>query len=180
MDLDQTKTPDTTQSEGALLARRSARPGLRRGAWACALLVLVGGWAGSGNARNVVSESLVRQPKRFTEMYFADHTRLPTVLTAGEDSRFGFVIANHEERPVDYRFLVSAESPSGTITLGQGRVSVDEGHRRTEEISFAPPRPAAGRTVRGAFVCGAAARSIFAVDPQLDRNAPSRFKDPKE
>jgi uncharacterized protein YfaS (alpha-2-macroglobulin family) len=142
MDLDQTKTPDTTQSEGALVTRRSARPGLRRSAWACALLVLIMGWAGARNVGDVVSESLVREPKRFTEMYFADHTRLPKVLIAGEDSRFGFVIANHEGRPVDYRFMVSAESPSGTITLGQGRVRVDEGHRTTEEISFAPPRPA--------------------------------------
>jgi uncharacterized protein YfaS (alpha-2-macroglobulin family) len=99
------------------------------------------GWAGSRNVRDVVSESLVREPKRFTEMYFADHTRLPAVLIAGEDTRFGFVIANHEGRPVDYRFVVSAESPSGTITLGQGGVRIDEGHRATEEISFAPPRP---------------------------------------
>jgi hypothetical protein len=104
-------------------------------------MVLVAGWAGSGNVRQVASESLVRQPKHFTEMYFADHTNLPKVLTVGQDSHFKFVIANHEGRRVDYRFLVSAQSPSGTIMIEQGRLGVGDDRRVTEEVNFVPPEP---------------------------------------
>jgi hypothetical protein len=60
--------------------------------------------------------SILRQPTRYTSLYFDHPASLPHQAQASQTIRFSFTIVNNEGRPVDYRYRVETsptDSPPG-------------------------------------------------------------------
>jgi hypothetical protein len=58
-----------------------------------------------------------------------------------DPSEFRFTIVNHEQTAMEYAFVVTAQSPSETQTIGRGRVRAAAGQAVVEQVHFRPSRP---------------------------------------
>ena len=135
-------SPTKTSPESCAAPRPQAtRSRFGRFGVALAVGALALGVGTSAQFRGILADSLTRQPAQFSELFFDDQANLPKVLDAGRPSHFSFVVANHEGHPVDYGFVVTAAEASGTTTVKEGRVSLNDGDRAVTDIAFAPDRP---------------------------------------
>jgi hypothetical protein len=56
--------------------------------------------------------SILRQPTRYTVLYFDHPASLPHQAKVSQTIRFSFTIVNHEGRSVDYRYIVGTDDPT--------------------------------------------------------------------
>lgn len=59
---------------------------------------------------------LLPQPERLTELYYADHAKLPTTYTPGTEQKFSFITHNLEYQDTQYEYTVTQKSEDGTTT----------------------------------------------------------------
>lgn len=73
---------------------------------------------------------LLPQPERLTELYFSDHTKLPTTYTPGNQQTVKFTIHNLEYRPTHYHYHVLQQNIDGSgvpQVLEHGEVTLQQG-----------------------------------------------------
>jgi hypothetical protein len=92
--------------------------------------------------RKQITESVARQPTPYTELYFTDHTNLPSFLSTSHTNDFAFTIGNHEGKALSYQYQVTATSAQGTTRVGGGTVQADSGRLVNTSVSFLAPAPA--------------------------------------
>ncbi|MDP3727887.1 MAG: DUF1616 domain-containing protein [bacterium] len=61
--------------------------------------------------------SLKTSEESFTELYFEDHTNLPSTIALGETYDFSFSIHNLEQETTNYEYVVYIVEEDGTTTL---------------------------------------------------------------
>ncbi|HRN69940.1 MAG TPA: hypothetical protein PLS49_02035 [Candidatus Woesebacteria bacterium] len=74
---------------------------------------------------------LLPQPERFTELYFEDHTNLPTHLIASDEADFKFTVHNLEYEPFTYNYTVKAESTQSAELLDEGTFTLNHDEYKT-------------------------------------------------
>jgi D-inositol-3-phosphate glycosyltransferase len=108
------------------------RPGRARWGWrvlagaaalAAVISLLVPTW------RHQWALSVLRQPTRYTALFFDRGTVLPARVAAGQPVHVGFTVSNREGRAIRYRYMIS------TYPVGS-----DGGHRRllAESVKLVP------------------------------------------
>jgi hypothetical protein len=81
--------------------------------------------------------SLIRQPTRYTELYFDHPTGLPTALTSKQPIAFTFTIANRQGTVVRYPYVISV-MPSDQKLLSSSIVRIGDGHSRSIRARVVP------------------------------------------
>ena len=59
---------------------------------------------------------LLPEPERLTELYFTDHTKLPTTYTPSEMQTVTFTVHNLEYRTTTYHYSITQASEDGSQT----------------------------------------------------------------
>lgn len=68
------------------------------------------------------SYKLWPMPEPLTELYFENHTKLPTTVTPGDPVSFSFTIHNIEYKPMEYPYQVRIEDPTEKQVATSGSV----------------------------------------------------------
>lgn len=58
---------------------------------------------------------LIPRPERLTELYFTDHTKLPTTYTVSEKQTINFKVHNLEYRDTEYKYAITLEGKDGEV-----------------------------------------------------------------
>lgn len=74
---------------------------------------------------------LIPQQERFTELYFENHTHLPTEVSANTPFTVSFVIHNLEGEDMIYPYNVYVKDSYGTTTLESASVMVKDAAYKT-------------------------------------------------
>ena len=69
---------------------------------------------------------LIPQPEKLTELYFNDHTNLPTSATSNQAIAFAFVIHNLEATDYQYTYAVSVNANGIRHIVDSGNVLVKD------------------------------------------------------
>jgi hypothetical protein len=80
---------------------------------------------------------LIPRPERFTELYFDDHTNLPTRISKNEDVSFTFVIHNLEGKEMEYPYVVYFQSKDGNVVkIAEGFETLADGEYKAIEKTY--------------------------------------------
>jgi hypothetical protein len=71
-----------------------------------------------------------------TELYFNNHTSLPTELKPNETVGFSFTINNLEYKLMSYDYIISAEYNNKSVQLGESAVSLANNQSTAIPIAF--------------------------------------------
>jgi hypothetical protein len=71
--------------------------------------------------------SLFRQPTRYTALFFNHAGALPAAIAARQPLPVSFTVANHEGRPVVYKYILSAGAGRGQQVLRESTKAVPAG-----------------------------------------------------
>jgi hypothetical protein len=71
--------------------------------------------------------SLVRQPERYTAVFFPKPLALPTNVKVGSRMAFTFAVANHGANIVTYRYTVTESASGAAVGVMDGEVRVASG-----------------------------------------------------
>lgn len=76
--------------------------------------------------RQLHSWRVLPEPERITELYFTEHTKLPTIYSPGSRQVIAFTTHNLEYRPTNYSYTVTQSSQDGSQTgvVGSGSFSL--------------------------------------------------------
>jgi hypothetical protein len=87
---------------------------------------------------------LLPEPEKLTELYFEDHTKLPSTIVPGQEETFRFTIHNLEYQPMSYPYSVVVETATGSSVVNVGSIDLAHDAKKTftQDISF----PEATRT----------------------------------
>jgi hypothetical protein len=90
--------------------------------------------------RQLDAWKLLPQPERLTELYYANHTKLPTNYTAGVPQQFSFITHNLEYQDTGYSYKVVQASEDGKITqpIASGTFKLTPDTIGTTPVSFTP------------------------------------------
>jgi hypothetical protein len=101
----------------------------------CLLLILLGILF-----TNYISQSrpiwASHYPEKFTELYFTQHQQLPKFVQPGQEYQFAFAIINHEQKNMEYAYIVELWTETDTRELGRGTLLLQNNERQTVEQSF--------------------------------------------
>ena len=84
--------------------------------------------------RQMHAWKLLPEPERLTELYFTDHTKLPTSYVPGQTQTVRFTVHNLEYRTTTYHYVITESCPGcaasqtltrGIFTLGQNQYKKD-------------------------------------------------------
>ena len=85
----------------------------------------------------IVLTLITQSTEPFTELYFNDHTELPSTVSLGEEYEFSFVIANHEGEIVEYDYLIFLEYSSGEeVLIESSSIILNDGESAIIDESF--------------------------------------------
>lgn len=84
---------------------------------------------------------LLPQPARFSELYFTDERKLPSVLKVGSSQELTFTIRNLEHQTTTYNYkVIAASSASGAERLlGEGTLTLEHDHSQTAHQTVLVP-----------------------------------------
>lgn len=74
---------------------------------------------------------LIPQPERFTELYFENHTSLPTLVSTNTPLTFSFTFHNLEGEDMVYPYHVYIKDAFGTTTIENTSVMVENNSYKT-------------------------------------------------
>jgi hypothetical protein len=140
-------TDNTTSSSKT--SETSGPPASDHGIWrrhGQRLIVLVGlllivGVVSSGPVADAARDAgLLPKQAEFTELYFENHTSLPTVVKAGDRIDFSFTIGNREGSETKYQWAVTTvggDTPTSNVAAGE--TLVEDDRLVTIPVSFESP-----------------------------------------
>jgi len=82
-----------------------------------AVLIIIGATLLSPYGRHQWALSLIRQPTPYTVLSFNQAWALPSVVVPRQPIRISFTVGNHEDRAVDYRYVLSESSDRSSRIL---------------------------------------------------------------
>lgn len=90
--------------------------------------------------RQLDAWKLLPQPERLTELYYANHTKLPTTYTAGVPQQFSFITHNLEYQDADYTYAVTQTSEDGKTVqpITSGKFNLRDDTIGTTPVTFTP------------------------------------------
>jgi hypothetical protein len=108
------------------------------------VLVIVSPWV-----RHQLALSFTRQPDTYTELYFAGSRPVSGTDIANQPQVIvSFVVANHENGPTRYSYLVRVLDAAGRLAAQRaGSISVANGEERSNRVALAVPAGSAWSTV---------------------------------
>ncbi len=83
---------------------------------------------------------LLPEPERLTELYYENHTKLPTTFTVETPLQFSFTAHNLEYQTATYYYTISQSSEDGkkSQTLSSGSFTLPQDAYHTQPIVVAP------------------------------------------
>jgi hypothetical protein len=81
------------------------------------ILIIIGATLLSPYGRHQWALSLIRQPTPYTALSFNQASALPSTAVARQPIRISFTVGNHEDRAVDYRYVLSESSKRSSRIL---------------------------------------------------------------
>ncbi len=90
----------------------------------------------------IYAYKLLPQPERFTELYFANHQNLPTVILVNQEQSFQFTIHNLEYTAMSYTVEVSINYNNKKVTLDKQAVFLKNDQYKTITEKFSVSQPA--------------------------------------
>jgi uncharacterized membrane protein len=84
------------------------------------------------NVKAQLASALTRQPERFTELYFAEPSKIPNKATAGQKFPVSFAIHNLEGRDMSYAYVITfTDDKVMATTLADNTVIISDGQLQT-------------------------------------------------
>lgn len=101
---------------------------------------MVYAFASGAAVRQLNAWKLLPQPERLSELYYENHTELPTSYAPGKPQTYSFTVHNLEGRNVDYSYTVTQQSQDGetTLTLAEGSFVVADNAWHTQNVTVTP------------------------------------------
>jgi hypothetical protein len=88
--------------------------------------------------RHQVAISVVRQTTPYTQLYFANPTKLPSELRVDKKNIVDFAIENDEGRVYRYAYTVTVEDSKSHVVTTNNTVTVGDGDSATRQIVVTP------------------------------------------
>ncbi len=103
-----------------------------------AALLGIGAWIRPHLGQTVYQWQLFQQPERLSELYFTDHTKLPTTYQPGTAYPLAFTVRNLENKTTTYTYevLQQAENSPGTTLLKTDAFELASGDSHTETVAI--------------------------------------------
>ncbi|HEX9153502.1 MAG TPA: DUF1616 domain-containing protein [Candidatus Saccharimonadales bacterium] len=81
------------------------------------------------------SWKLIPRPERLTELYFTEHTKLPTTYAPAQQQTVKFTTHNLEYRKTTYKYVISQEGQDGKVKqqLAAGGFTLEHDKAKTTE-----------------------------------------------
>ena len=79
------------------------------------------------------------KPERFTELYFTEHSQLPSAIRTGVPQKIMFTTHNVEHQPTTYRYDVSIIGGAGEQQVDSGAFTLNHGETATTIRSLLIP-----------------------------------------
>jgi len=103
------------------------------------IVLLVGVAKHHAVADQLHSWKILSEPERLTEVYFADHDKLPRTYVPGQPLSFAFITHNLEDRTTAYHYTVEQRTADGEpIKLGSGAFTLQNNVSHKETLSITP------------------------------------------
>lgn len=122
--------------------------------------------------RQLNNWKLLPQPERLTELYYENHTKLPTTYTPGTQQSFTFTVHNLEYRTTSYSYTVTQKSEDGTQSqqLSSGSFTLNQNAFKTQTISIAPTDLGGRVQIETSLLIGGPDSSTEAIHYWVTRN----------
>jgi uncharacterized membrane protein len=102
--------------------------------------------------RQLNAWKVLPQPERLTELYFTDHTKLPSTYAKGDSQTVAFTVHNLEYRETQYHYILSetdqTSNVSTDVTSGDFKLEQNKFQKITIPITLSELGPTAKVTVR--------------------------------
>ncbi|HUC89998.1 MAG TPA: DUF1616 domain-containing protein [Patescibacteria group bacterium] len=102
------------------------------------MLMLIGGVYAQRQAvyDQLYSWKLIPRPERLTELFFTEHTKLPTKYAPAQQQTVKFTTHNLEYRKTTYKYVISQESQDGKAKqqLTAGGFTLEHDKAKTTEV----------------------------------------------
>lgn len=101
------------------------------------VLIIVGFIFNSTITKQLHAWKVLPEPERITELYFTDHTKLPTTYVPGKQQIVPFTVHNLEYKPTSYSYSVTQTSEDGlqSTVLATGTFKIES----TKYMTSSPP-----------------------------------------
>jgi len=103
------------------------------------LIVLVFLLASDPTVKNTIALATTIKPETFTELYFENYLKLPSVVTPDQQCSFSFTIHNLENRDMQYHYVVYLQTGKWRQVIADKTVFVRNNHSLTIPEIFQAP-----------------------------------------
>jgi hypothetical protein len=92
-------------------------------------------------AKDAITLATTVKPETFTELYFKNHLKLPSIVKIGETYSFSFTVHNLEYKTYNYPYEVYIDTNGQRQYIEKGNFSLRQDQYKTikEDFSVAPP-----------------------------------------
>lgn len=88
--------------------------------------------------KEAITLATTKKPETFTELYFENHTQLPTKIEKGKEYSFSFTIHNLENQDMVYPYTVYLQRDNVKTTIFQKIVTLKKDEYKTIEETVGP------------------------------------------
>lgn len=82
-------------------------------------------------AAQFIRLATVRNPETLTELYFENHTKLPSYVELDREYPYAFTIRNLELKDMNYRYRIYIDQEGKKLPITSGNVSIKDGESKT-------------------------------------------------
>jgi len=90
------------------------------------------------SVKRAIVLATTRQPERFTELYFEDHTNLPKTITRWKQYDITFTVHNVEYQEMDYTYEVYLQRDNQKIVIDTGSFRVKDNEFKQVKVNLGP------------------------------------------
>ena len=90
---------------------------------------------------NTLTLATTIKPQPFTEVYFQNHTQLPTIVLPGRQYSFTFTIRNHENKDMEYPYDMYIEQDGEKQYIDHNSVTLKNNESITIQEGFLFTKP---------------------------------------
>jgi hypothetical protein len=84
------------------------------------------------SVKNELARATTRQPEHYTELYFAEPSKIPSHVQTGQTVPVSFVVHNIEARDMTYRYTVTYTDAAGAVTtFADNTIIISNGQLQT-------------------------------------------------
>ncbi len=90
---------------------------------------------------NTIALATTIKPETFTELYFENHTSLPSTVTTNQTITFTFTVHNLEYRSYTYPYEISLNEKSNKTIIDRGIFTLPQNGYKTISETYTITRP---------------------------------------